>query len=113
MNHYEKILKKTKSKAPLNQASIRSLIDLGTIGHYPLFYNEWLEKYRNIAHTLQQSDQHRNFSQEIIQRLSKHKSLERKRTVLLSLNEDQLMIFINEFFSLVETRMLDKKPGFH
>ena len=96
-----------------SQEQINSIIELGTKGYYPLFYPEWLGKYQKMQQKIKSNSFTRKFAKQTIQRLGKHKKLERKRTVLSSLNERELMVFINEFMIIVERKILNGRPEIH
>ena len=105
--------KKADKGALLYGSNFKSLIELGSLGHFPLFYPQWLGQYRQLASGLKSTSHTKKLSRKIIERVNKHRSLDRKRTVLLSLSSKELMIFIHEFLKLVETKVLDKKPEIH
>ena len=91
---------------------MKTLIDLGIKGHYPLFHRRWLnDLYDNLNKKLNKSE--KKIARQIMKRVEKHKSLERKKTVLLSLQEAERIIFMKAFFDLVENRILDNKPDLH
>jgi hypothetical protein len=92
------------------EISMLRFIELGRLGHYPLFFREWIqESYAKKA-------QHKNTSvpttkeyvYKIFSELEKHKNLERKKTFLEMLSNDERNKFIRSFMYLVEVRALDK-----
>ena len=90
---------------------MKSLIELGRHGHYPLFHQNWIEeatKEKNARPN--KADQKR--AKEIMDKLAQHKNLDRKRTLLLSLPEQERKLFIKEFFNLVEQSILEERPIF-
>lgn len=92
-----------------NEHCMKSLVDLGAKGLYPLFHQEWLEdagENRRIKIT----GQDRINNRAIAKSLSKHKNLERKKTVLLALAEEERQMFIVDFLQKVEMKILESKP---
>jgi hypothetical protein len=91
---------------------LKSLIELGINGFYPLFHPSWVD--------LAETDRNRPLSKkekrkasEILQRLMKHKGIERKKIILLSLSEEDRTLFVRSFMDLVENKILDNKPSLH
>jgi len=83
---------------------------MGTKGFYPLFHRDWLDlAYLEIEKNLTKKEQGR--AKEIIGRLLKHKSIERKKIVLLSLEEKERTLFVRAFLEIVEDKILDRRPG--
>lgn len=92
--------------------TIESLIELGTQGHFPLFHSSWIQEiYTNNSRKLTVKE--RKKTKEIIQKLSKHQSLDRKKTVLFSLNNEERRLFIQAFLKMVEAKILNQKPELH
>lgn len=88
-----------------NDESFKPLIELGTRGHFPLFLDEWLNKVR--VKSLSKTEMLK--VKKLISQLSKHKSIERKKTLLFSLQETEREIFIKAFLQVVEGKLLDEK----
>lgn len=94
--------------------SMKALIQMGTLGHFPLFHSSWLtdpeikeKKFSKITGL------ERARAKKLFQRVSKHRQLEHKKTVLLSMAEDDRKLFMKAFFKLVEGKILDQKPEIH
>ena len=88
----------------------RSLVEMGTKGFYPLFHQDWLDDaYQDIQNILTKKEQVK--AKEIIGRLLKHKSIERKKIVLLSLAQNERTLFVRAFLGIVEGKILDRRPG--
>lgn len=89
---------------------LSSLIELGTHGLFPIFYPEWIREASQFK-----SLEIRPVNLPIIARieasLMKHKSIERKRTFMMSLTQHERTLFIINFLSKVETRILARKPA--
>ena len=96
------------------EESMKALIHLGTQGHYPLFHEIWLtdpeikeKKFQKITGL------ERARAKKLFQRVSKHRQLEHKKTVLLSMEDGDRILFMKAFFKLVEGKILDLKPEIH
>ena len=95
-----------------SNSGIQSLIELGMNGHYPLFPTEWFVSLNLINDSLiSKSDKEK--THKILNRLAQHRSLDRKRTILYSLTEQEREIFLKVFFNMVEDKLLSKKPELH
>jgi len=92
--------------------SLASLIDLGIMGHFPLFHPDWLEAMK-LDKLIPLTKGEKNLAENVLERLSKHKSLDRKQTILFSLPEEDRKTFVRAFIKLVETKILDKGPEIH
>ncbi|MBT7608815.1 MAG: hypothetical protein HN576_03605 [Bacteriovoracaceae bacterium] len=95
-----------------HEKSFKSLIDLGTKGFFPLFYDTWLHDAKS-SETKTLSSHEKRKAKVIMQKLHKHKSIERKKTLLLSLTSQERNYFIKAFLKLVEGKILDEKPELH
>lgn len=92
-----------------NDRSIKSLVELGTKGFFPLFDTNWLNDfYSGSPKKLTGNEKVK--AKKLLKRVSKHRSLERKKTVMLSMNEDERNIVLKAFFKMVENKILDTKP---
>lgn len=103
-----------------NEQSIRSLIDMGVKGYFPLFRNEWIEEIFSSANDetkKSKKNQHKLTGQEkekaksIIQRLAKHRTLERKQVVISAMDDKDRKLLVRAFMKMVEGKILDAKPG--
>ncbi len=94
------------------ESSIRSLIDLGCKGYFPLFMDEWIDQ-AIIDNTKRPTKKDKLLTKEVIKRLSKHKSIERKKIIIMSLDDEKRTAFVKVFLSLVEGQILDDGPKFH
>ena len=95
-----------------NEQSLKTLVQLGTKGFFPLFYDNWIEdhfekQYSNLT------SQEKQKAKQIMQKLVKHKSIDRKRTLLMELDENERRTFIKAFMKMVEGQILDEKPELH
>ena len=93
---------------------MKALVHLGTQGHYPLFQELWMrdpeikeKKFQKIT------GPERARAKKLFQKVSKHRQLEHKKTVLLSMENGDRVLFMKAFFKLVESKILDLKPEIH
>jgi Leu/Phe-tRNA-protein transferase len=92
-----------------NDRSIKSLVELGAKGHFPLFDSNWLSEFYNV--TPKKLTGHEKVeAKKLLKRVSKHRSLERKKTVILSMKESERHLVLKAFFKMVENKILDEKP---
>lgn len=93
---------------------MKALIELGMAGFYPLFHDVWLQdptikekKFHKITGI------ERARAKKLFNQVSKHKRLEHKKTILMSMSEDDRRLFMKAFFKIVEGKILDLKPEIH
>lgn len=87
---------------------------MGTHGHFPLFHECWLNDPEFKAKRLQKiTGLERARAKLLFQKVSKHKKLEHKKTVVLAMRDEDRFLFIKAFFKLVEGKILDKNPEIH
>lgn len=96
------------------EESMKALIHLGTQGHFPLFHPSWLlgpelkeKKYSKITGL------ERARAKKLFLRVSKHRQLEHKKTVLISMDDEDRKLFMKAFLKLVEGKILDQNPEIH
>ena len=96
------------------EESMKALINLGVTGHFPLFLDAWLKdptiKERRFSKI---TGNERAKAKKLFSRVSKHKSLEHKKIIVLSMNDEERTLFIKTFFKLVEGKILDQRPELH
>ncbi|MEC7181190.1 MAG: hypothetical protein VXW15_00650 [Bdellovibrionota bacterium] len=92
-----------------NNPEIASLVEIGTKGFYPLFYPQWLHEVSSLQSN-PFSKQEEEKAKKILKQLQKHKSLDRKKTLLSSLEKEDRILFIKTFLKAVEGKILDEKP---
>jgi hypothetical protein len=85
---------------------IRSLIELGMKGHYPLFEQTWISNLC-MEKKLRFNHKEKIITKNIFDKLSGHRGLERKKVILSSINEEERDIFIKAFFKLVELAIIE------
>jgi len=91
------------------------LIDLGTRGHFPLFPSEWISATLggNVINAKKYilNTEERDRLKKIMDKMARHKTLDKKQIILLSLSEDDRKLFIKHFFRCVEKKLLESKTG--
>ena len=92
-----------------NDRAIKSLIDLATRGHYPLFEDNWLEEtWTQEGKKLTGNEKAK--AKTLFKRLCEHRTLERQRTVFWSMKIEERKLFKRAFMKMVENRILDASP---
>jgi hypothetical protein len=80
-------------------------IQMAQIGHYPLFFHDWLHSsldqkqvmtFRKATHNVRH----------VFNQLARHSSLEKKKTALLGMDKLSREEFIRSFFKVVEHEIL-------
>jgi hypothetical protein len=100
------------------EKSVKSLIQMGQHGHYPLFDSAWVYEcfatspiQDRSAKPLTQKEKFR--ARKILQRLLAHRSFDRQKTALLALSTQDRELFMRTFFQMVEGKILDESPQIH
>lgn len=91
------------------------LIEAGSSGYYPLFYKAWIhESLADVAEVRRMSFSraaetvHRYYRQ-----IERHSSLDRKKTAIQALTDQDRRDFVLSFIKMVEYRSLDKMKELH
>lgn len=92
-----------------NSHNIDSLIKLGAKGLYPIFHSSWIEEAGECKKRKITTKDKANINA-IIKSLAKHKNLERKKTILMALSDEDRTIFVIDFLQKVELEILGEKP---
>ncbi len=85
------------------------LIKLGIKGQFPLFYPNWIAQSLSASSTLKIKKIERKKIHEISKKISKHKNIERQRTFLLSLSQEDRNLFVRAFLNMVENRVTSQE----
>lgn len=91
--------------------NIYPFLKTGAKGFYPLFYPSWIERFSGHVFNDEEIKNSKQAYNHILSRINKHKNIERKKTILSSLNERELMLFMREFFIMVESEVMEDKPN--
>ncbi|MCB9061061.1 MAG: hypothetical protein H6622_06030 [Halobacteriovoraceae bacterium] len=94
----------------IQRTTLKSLIELGSNGHFPLFMTDWLKEYFNSDLNTPASKIQNRKIKELFRTLERYETLERKRIFMLSLECEDRFLLIREFFSQVEDYILNKSP---
>jgi hypothetical protein len=93
---------------------MKALISLGVQGFYPLFLDVWLndptikeKRFSKITGV------ERAKAKKLFSKVSKHRSLEHKKIIVCSMNDDDRALFMKAFFKIVEGKILDQRPELH
>ncbi len=106
-------LAQMKSSSDLNASSGHSdseyLIELGTQGHFPLFFQDWIQDSFQGERKPISLSKARKEVKLTLDNLSRHKNFERKKIALSSMEKNKREVFIQSFFRVVENKILDKE----
>ena len=92
-----------------NDESIKTLIELGTKGHFLLFDHKWPIDYERI----EMSDFYREKIENVLNEIVKYKDLEKRKMLICSLPKEERAMVIKVFLKLVETKLLDSGAELH
>jgi hypothetical protein len=91
------------------------LIEAGSAGYLPLFYQDWiLESFadkneaRKVSFSRAAETVHRIYRQ-----MECHKTIEKKKTAIQALKNEERIEFVLSFMKMVEYRALDKLKELH
>ncbi len=91
------------------------LIEAGSAGFFPLFYQDWIHEsladateVRRMSFSRAAETVHRVYKQ-----IERHTSIERKKTAIQALKNDERKDFVLSFMKMVEYRTLDKLRELH
>lgn len=85
----------------------QNYIQLALIGHYPLFFDDWLKPSLDQPQHMNLRKASHNVKH-VFNSLARHKTLEKKKTALLSMNKLTREEFIRSFFKVVENKLLEE-----
>lgn len=88
--------------------SIHHLVELGTYGHFPIFEMDWIKEIGPNRRKLTGNEKVK--AKKLLERLCDHRSIERKRIVISSMNDDDRQLVVRAFLKLVEGKILDRRP---
>lgn len=94
---------KEKNKAE----DYKNFISMGTTGHYPLFYPEWLTQSLSQKQKVNVKKAGHNVKH-TFKLLSRHKTIEKKKTALIGMDRVSREEFIRSFFKIVEHESLKR-----
>jgi hypothetical protein len=89
--------------------SFQTLVNLGTQGFLPLFeglLTSDMSEKENSALTVAEKKK----ANKLIDRVIKHRTLERQKTVVFAMDEVDRKLLIRAFIKIVEGKILDNEP---
>jgi hypothetical protein len=91
------------------------LIEAGSTGYLPLFYQEWItESFADKSEVKKMSFSRAAETVHKVYRLiEKHHSIERKKTAIQAMNNEERKDFVLSFMKMVEYRTLDRLKELH
>ncbi len=91
--------------------TLKSLVELGAKGYFPLFELSWIDELRNVTRKLTGNEKVK--AKQLFKRIIQHKSLDRKKTILISMPEIDRKLFVKAFLAMVEGKILDCQSELH
>lgn len=91
------------------------LIEAGSSGYFPLFYQDWIhESFADVAEVKRMSfSRAAETVHRVYRQIERHHSLDRKKTAIQALQNDERKEFVLSFMKMVEYRSLDKLKELH
>lgn len=91
------------------------LIEAGSTGYFPLFYQDWIhESYADQSEARKMSfSRAAEVVHRVYKQIERHHSIERKKTAIQALKNDERKDFVISFMKMVEYRTLDKMRELH
>lgn len=83
----------------------QNYLEMGKYGHFPLFFEEWMSKSLEKPHSVPPRKANHNVRQ-VFNLLSRHKTLDKKKTALISMDRLSREEFIRSFFKIIEDDIL-------
>lgn len=91
----------------MSKTEYKKYLDMAKYGHYPLFFNHWMEESLETKQNTNIRKATHNVRQ-VFSMLSRHKTPERKKTALLSMDRVSREEFVRSFFKIVEHDILQE-----
>eukprot|EP00923_Selenidium_pygospionis_P056712 GHVN01098984.1.p1 GENE.GHVN01098984.1~~GHVN01098984.1.p1 ORF type:complete len:102 (+),score=8.23 GHVN01098984.1:102-407(+) len=94
----------------MNQSQVKSTnfsnyVQMAQTGHYPLFFNDWLSSSLKERQPMSMRNASENV-EKVFTTLERHRTLEKKKTALISMEQTEREEFIRSFFKVVEHEAL-------
>jgi hypothetical protein len=91
------------------------LIEAGSSGYFPLFYQDWIhESFADQAVVKKMSfSRAAETVHRVYKTIERHSTIERKKTAIQALKQDERKDFVLSFMKMVEYRALDKLRELH
>ncbi|MFZ8934863.1 MAG: hypothetical protein ACO20H_11965 [Bacteriovoracaceae bacterium] len=94
----------------IKDETMKSLIKIGAKGFFPLFEDVCPRNFMGIKST-RMTKKEKSEAKKLLGRLEKHKCLDRKKTIIHSLLDEEKEILIKAFLNLVEGQIINERPG--
>ncbi len=89
----------------LKKENYKNYLQLAQTGHYPLFFDEWVHASMNQGSLISLKRANHNV-RSVFNLLDRHKTVEKKKTALMTLDKITREEFIRSFFKIVEHEVL-------
>jgi hypothetical protein len=95
--------------------SLNELIEAGSSGYLPLFYQDWITESFSDSNSLKKISFSRAAEtvHKVFEKIDRHTSIERKKTAIQAMDNDERKEFIISFMKMVEYRTLDRLRELH
>lgn len=84
---------------------LENYIQIAVTGHYPLFFEEWLNLNQDNSKRINYRAANANVNK-VFEDLKKHRSVEKKKTALIGMSNERRVEFIHSFLKVVEHECL-------
>lgn len=95
-----------------NTTNFQNYIRMAQTGHVPLFHQDWVSESLAEKHYIPIAKANRNV-RTVFNQLSKHRTLDKKKVALTSMDKLSREEFIRSFFKIVEHNVLKDTKGLH
>ena len=91
------------------------LVEAGSTGYLPLFYQEWImESFADKNEVKRMSfSRAAETVHKVYRQIERHHTIEKKKTAIQAMENDQRKDFVLSFMKMVEYRTLDKLKELH
>ncbi len=98
--------------AQIQAQELNELLKMATLGHLPLFHQDWIRESFRENKRLSFARASR-IVDEGLKKLSRHATYDRKQTALNAFTAEERVTFIQSFFKMVEYKTLDQIKELH
>jgi hypothetical protein len=96
--------------------TFKTLIHMGSYGHLPLFHEEWIKEAINSKEKKTKFMSYKDAKFKVktnLEKLEAHRNIERKKTALFQMPNEERNELINAFLKVVEFEVLDNFRELH
>lgn len=90
----------------------KNFLQMAKTGHYPLFFNQWLTESLGEEYHMPITQASTNV-QNVFTKLSKHRTIEKKKTALIGMDKMTRDQFVRSFLTMVEHENLKDIKTLH